>query len=406
MSGDFEAQVAPGEAPAAAGTAIGAADAEWTAVGLATGAADRRAAEAGVEAAYRAAGLRPPRHVVWLGSPAAGALAAALLAGAVAPADDSATALAEVPDDLLGILTALAGVPAALAAQGCPVGEVIAGASVRAAIRTVPWAAARGAVHDALGPTGWAHLWTGAGAPAWRLVMDRVAGPLRSRLREDLMVANRPALLDALYGQHDAAWLATFAAAGKARPGVVGDPAYAALEALGAVARSAGWWWAYTDVAILTERPVELHRDNLGRLHHGDGPALRFPDGYALHAWRGMPIPTSLVAELPHLTHARITEERNAELRRVMLEHYGYDRYLRESGATKVDEDSSGTLWRLSFRDDEALVMVEVVNSTAEPDGTFRRYWLRVPPETSTAREGVAWTFGLTTEEYVPLVQT
>ena len=42
----------------------------------------------------------------------------------------------------------------------------------------------------------------------------------------------------------------------------------------------------------------------------------------------------------------------------------------------------------------------------AEPDGTFRRYWLRVPPNTRTAREGVAWTFGLTAEEYRPLVQT
>jgi len=50
--------------------------------------------------------------------------------------------------------------------------------------------------------------------------------------------------------------------------------------------------------------------------------------------------------------------------------------------------------------------MVEVVNSTAEPDGTFRRYWLRVPPWVRTARQGVAWTFDLSASEYSPLVET
>jgi hypothetical protein len=49
---------------------------------------------------------------------------------------------------------------------------------------------------------------------------------------------------------------------------------------------------------------------------------------------------------------------------------------------------------------------VHVVNSTPEPDGTYNNYFLRVPPETKTAREGVAWTFGLTADEYDPLKET
>jgi hypothetical protein len=50
--------------------------------------------------------------------------------------------------------------------------------------------------------------------------------------------------------------------------------------------------------------------------------------------------------------------------------------------------------------------MVEVVNSTAEPDGSRKRYWLRVPPEMQTAREAVAWTFGLSEREYDPTTET
>ena len=47
-----------------------------------------------------------------------------------------------------------------------------------------------------------------------------------------------------------------------------------------------------------------------------------------------------------------------------------------------------------------------MVNSTPEPDGTYRTYWLRVPPTTRTARDGLAWTFGLTAPEYEPVAQT
>lgn len=201
-------------------------------------------------------------------------------------------------------------------------------------------------------------------------------------------------LLDAVLGQHDAAWLAAFDGHGDR------------LAGLAAVAEHAGWWWPYEHAVVVCERPVELHRDEAGRLDRGDGPALAFPDGFALHAWRGMAVPAEFLAGLPGLTPARIRAEENAELRRVMLEYYGYDRYLDASGARHAHSDGTGVLWRIELADDEDVVMVEVVNSTPEPDGTHRTYWLRVPPTTRTAREGVAWTFGLRPEAYEPLVQT
>jgi hypothetical protein len=71
-----------------------------------------------------------------------------------------------------------------------------------------------------------------------------------------------------------------------------------------------------------------------------------------------------------------------------------------------VHRDETGILWHVDLPGDEPLVMVEVVNATPEPDGTRRTYFLRVPPSTRTARAGVAWTFGLTEEEYRPLRQT
>ncbi|GGN61966.1 hypothetical protein GCM10010112_19700 [Actinoplanes lobatus] len=433
---------------------------QWLAAAMETGPADRAAAEEGVREAYRLASAEPPERIYWFGSPRAAAAAAALLSGpvdpipeapgttspppAVAPSGAAAPQAGAGPGSSavppagaeLGLGAAsLAGAGPGLGADseavrppvGAGPGQEIpewfaeaqaelrrqgwtpgarAGRSMRGLVRTAPWAAARKAALVALGADGWAQLSAAAGRRSWPLVMDMVAGRLRSRLSEDLaaeLPAAGPAVLDAVYGQHDGAWLSTFEAAARVCPEA---DLMTNLAGLARVARHSGWWWAFERVAVLSERPVTLARDNVGRLHRGEGPAMEFTDGYGLWAWRGMPIPSDLAAELPSLTVDRVRRETNAEIRRVMLEHFGYERYLSEAGATQINSDETGTLWLLHLPGDEPLVMVEVINSTPEPDGTSRVYWLRVPPQTRSAREGVAWTFGLTEQEYQPLIQT
>ncbi|PXX55573.1 hypothetical protein DFR70_12142 [Nocardia tenerifensis] len=309
-----------------------------------------------MRSAYRSAGLREPERIVWAGSPL--------------------TAVRMLSDGSLEDR----------------------GGSVREALRSGPWAAERARVHAELGSRAFSEHWQSTGADLWELTRTVV-----ERIRDGVIEAQEPAqrtqirllLLDAVLGQHDAAWLCAFDTA-------AGSP----LAGLAAAAREAGWWWPYENVAVLSERPTELHRDEAGRLDRGDGPALAYTDGFALHAWRGMSVSAEFLDSLRSLTPERIREEENAELRRVMLEYYGYDRYLDESGAKPIHRDETGVLWRIELDGDEDVVMVEVVNSTPEPDGTHRTYWLRVPPTTQTAREGVAWTFGLGADTYEPVQQT
>ncbi|MFD5892543.1 DUF6745 domain-containing protein [Streptomyces sp. NPDC060366] len=328
---------------------------KWRGVAAATGAADRPEAEAGIRLAYRTAGLAEPERIVWADSPLAGL-----------------TAVRSLTDQ---------------------------GRSVRDEVRTKPWAEERRRIHDELGPAGWAEWWGVTGARLWdttRALAERIRSGITDAPTTDPadLPETRQLLLDAVLGQHDAAWLAAFDGRGER------------LAGLAEVAAHAGWWWPYEKVTVVCERPVELHRDEAGRLDRGDGPALAYPDGFALYAWRGMPVPADFLAELTTLDPTRIRTEENAELRRVMLEYYGYDRYLAESGAEPIGKDETGILWRIALADDEDVVMVEVVNSTPEPDGTSRTYWLRVPPNTRTAKEGVAWTFGLDAQAYEPLRQT
>src|SRR5262249_30427563 len=275
--------------------------------------------------AYESAGLAPPETVIWCYSPAA------------------AAQLAESP----------------LPEWGKP---------VREQVRTKPWEAARTELHGLLGNAGWARAWALASAP--------VAGtltPLNRRPRDaaaataspELRPAMRAVLTLAVRGQHDAPWLSVFDAAALHIPGFEG---WSRLEGIARIARNAGWWWPFENTVLIAERTDALHLDELGRLHNGDGPALSFPDGFALHAWSGMRVDPDFSASLHDLTPQRIHTEPNAELRRVMFEYFGYERFLKESGAKPVHEDETGKLWRLEFTDDEPIVMVEVVNSTPEPD--------------------------------------
>lgn len=89
-------------------------------------------------------------------------------------------------------------------------------------------------------------------------------------------------------------------------------------------------------------------------------------------------------------------------MRRVMLERYGFARYLQDTGAVLIASDECGMLYRKDIPNDEPLVMVKVLNSTQERDGSRKPYFLRVPPNMRTVREAVAWTFGLSEDEYSP----
>lgn len=50
--------------------------------------------------------------------------------------------------------------------------------------------------------------------------------------------------------------------------------------------------------------------------------------------------------------------------------------------------------------------MVEVVNSTPEPDGSLKTYFLRVPPAMETCQQAIAWTFGKEANDYRTSMET
>ncbi len=176
------------------------------------------------------------------------------------------------------------------------------------------------------------------------------------------------------------------------------------------LASAAGWWWPYAGFAVLSARPERLETMS-GEIHCEDGPAVVYPDGWLVNAVRNVLLPATAF-DPDGLSAKDITEERNLEVRRVLLDLYGPDRYITDVGGTMVDADHAGELWSLPFsagpsvRASGRMRMVRVVDATPQPDGTQRVYWLHVPPNMRSAQEAVAWTFGLRPHEYRPEVET
>jgi hypothetical protein len=122
--------------------------------------------------------------------------------------------------------------------------------------------------------------------------------------------------------------------------------------------------------------------------------------------WRGVPVDERIAFRPETITVTEILGERNAELRRVLLERFGFERFMLEAGAAVVDRDcdpgGERQLLRLKLAGDEDLVCISV-----SCPSTGRRYLLRVPPAMRTCRQAVAWTAGFDDPaQYQPLVET
>ena len=306
---------------------------QWLEIGLSTEPADRPRAEAGVKLAYKAAGLKPPSLVIWLDSPMAGAMGAALLRGE-----------------------------------------------------------------------------TKVGKRVWDQVRDQVRAQVGAQVWDQV----RAQVWPAVYGHHDAGWLSWFAYFAE----VCGIKEGERLHGINEVAKSCGWWWPFENAVILTERPTQIYRDADHRLHNDTGPALLYSDGWGIWAINGLRTDRKIIEAPETLTAAEVRDERNAEIRRHMLDRYKGLRGAEAQRAwikdlrlmpisvediTEKLQPSALTMWRLSHGDkpcecklykakvpdDEDLAILMVTCTS-----TLKEVSLRVPPTIKTAAEARAWTFG------------
>ena len=407
---------------------------DYLAHGLSTEPTERWTAETACTLAYRMAGMDGPETFVWLDNPYAGCLGAAFLdmVGASHPLRVGAPAWDRVcdgirkrvgdevweADDLTAWEEIGEGFWDPVEDQVSPVFDQVRNrVRDQAADEFGDQAADEfgGATTDSLAEA-WAQAWDGGGHEDIVPHPVRSFDQLRDRVRTDVKIRFggrvRAQAARAGFGQHDAHWAGAFAFAHR-HLGLAEK-----IAGLDGLVRSCGWWWPFENVAILTERPCFLARDDQGRLHHEAGAAIEYPDGWGVYAWHGVRVPKDVILRPDAITVGGIDGETNTEARRVMIERMGFERFVRESGAQLISEDRDlyDQPRRLWHRDQglefEPLRLVEVVNSTPEPDGAHKSYFLAVPQfddrgdEILTPAHAVAWTFAMTPEDYRTLVET
>ena len=172
------------------------------------------------------------------------------------------------------------------------------------------------------------------------------------------------------------------------------------------------WLIHFTDDTLYWVAKPTVHTESAenawnGRRLHSETTAALESAVERLYFWHGILVPAFVVVRPDWITLKHIADEENAEVRRILIERFGAERYVVELGATREQADDYGELYRVARPDDSDLVMVRVINSTPEPDGTSKVYWLRVPPTIESAREAVAWTFGIErAHDYAPVAET
>ena len=63
------------------------------------------------------------------------------------------------------------------------------------------------------------------------------------------------------------------------------------------LARYGHWYWPMLGIAIMSERPISIYLDPLGRLHNDNDAAISY-DGLSLFYWHGIPVPERAVTNI------------------------------------------------------------------------------------------------------------
>lgn len=136
----------------------------------------------------------------------------------------------------------------------------------------------------------------------------------------------------------------------------------------------------HDEFCMVSDFPERLLVDPENRPHCDDGPSHRWRDGWSLWHIHGVRVTEQIVLRPDTLTLTQIRDERNAEVRRVMIERFGESRYIEASGMKPIANDEVfGTLYESPLKDQWPNArIIRVVNRSPEPDGTFKPYWLDV----------------------------
>ena len=250
------------------------------------------------------------------------------------------------------------------------------------------------AMYTRIGETQPRFLWVESPATAAMAVANfqrdgnSLGESLRNSLRESLRESLRNSLWESLgnslrssfFGQHESHWVA-FYIFGRKIGVKYKCESNRDLELWSEICRSCGWFNAWKGLAICSERPSAQLLNDRGVGHCDNGPAIAFRDGWKVWMLNGVRVDEQIVMCPETQTAEQIHGERNAEIKRIRIERFGWPKYLEAIKATVVDRrrnDVEGTREALMRTPDGMVILVCACPSTS------RTYCLEVDPQVTS----------------------
>jgi len=163
-----------------------------------------------------------------------------------------------------------------------------------------------------------------------------------------------------------------------------------ALLAWENLARDAGWWAAYAECAIVTDKPLRQKINANEDPHCDDGPAIEYGDGFRLYMLEGHHVDEQLVMRPETQTIKQIDGEANADIRAIRVQRYGWPKYLKDSGARTLD-------YRHNIIENTHEALMETTRGERRLVATCptgRMFSMGVESTVNTCEEAQAWLEG------------
>ncbi|MBC1238865.1 hypothetical protein GNE10_17295 [Nostoc sp. 2RC] len=159
-----------------------------------------------------------------------------------------------------------------------------------------------------------------------------------------------------------------------------------------------------SDCVKLTTLAKGLHVTHWIELAGSGITSLPEGHGFVL-CWRGVQVNDAIAFASDSITGQDILNTDNVELRRILIERLGYERFLQQVGGLvrHRDRDAGGErqLICIPFEDDEPFMVLKV-----SCPSTGHTHILRVPPYMQTCHQAAAWIAGFDNpDDYNPAIE-
>lgn len=169
---------------------------------------------------------------------------------------------------------------------------------------------------------------------------------------------------------------------------------------------------------------IKMYRNEEGALHRDEGPASISPTriihyingrkhgldadihGHIMYYYENIQVPRKYMLNPEELTVEEVMKHPNQEVKYVGMKVLGPEKLMEKAEIIHKDPAKNQILFKVPGIFTEPVAYIQVINSTAELDGTFKKYYLCVPPTMKTCKDAVAWTFGKDGATYNPTQET